>query len=79
MMKTLKTISIKVGIIILFLLTLRWLMSGPSWRRLLFNMFNPGDQMISSFHQLLKLRIDVGALVIKKPRKLILGHTLVEV
>jgi hypothetical protein len=70
MMITPKTISINVGIIILFLLTLRWLMSGPSWRRSLFNMFNPGDQIVNSFHHFLKLLIDVGALVIKKPQKL---------
>jgi hypothetical protein len=65
MMITPKTISIKIGIIFLFLLTLRWLMLGPSWRRPLFNMFNSGDQIINSYHHLLKLLIDVGALVIK--------------
>jgi hypothetical protein len=42
-------------------------------------MFNPGNQIVNSLHHLLKLLSDVGALVIKKPRKLILGHTLVEV
>jgi hypothetical protein len=73
-----KTISIKAGIIVLFLLTLRWLMSGPSWRRPLFNIFNLGDQIVNSFHHLLKLLIDVDALVIKKLRKLVLGHTLIE-
>jgi hypothetical protein len=44
-----KTISIKVSIIVLFLITLRWLMSGPSWRRPLINMFNPSDQVVNSF------------------------------
>jgi hypothetical protein len=42
-------------------------------------MFNPDDKIVNSFHHLRKLLIDVGALVIKKPRKLILGHTFVEV
>jgi hypothetical protein len=40
---------------------------------LLFNMFNPGDQTVKNAHQLIKFPIDVGALVIKKPRKLIPG------
>jgi hypothetical protein len=73
------SISIKISIIILFLLTLWWLMLGPAWRRPLFNMLNPGDQIVNGLHHLLKLLSDVGALVIKKPCKLILGHTLIEV
>jgi hypothetical protein len=48
------------------------LMSGPTWRRSLFNMYNPSDQIVNILHHLLKLLIDVGALVIKKPCKLIL-------
>jgi hypothetical protein len=75
-------ISIKVIVIIIILLihlTISWLLSGPPWRRPLFNMFNPGYQTINSAYQLIKFPIDVGALVIKKPRKLIPRHTLVEV
>jgi hypothetical protein len=70
-------ISIKVGIIAIVLLihlTIRWLLPGPPWRRPLFKMFNSGDQTVNSAHQLIKFLIDVGALVIKKPRKLIPGH-----
>jgi hypothetical protein len=29
-------------------------------------MFNPGDQAVDSAHQLIKLPVDVGALVINK-------------
>ena len=71
-------IIIKVGILILFLVITIRLSSVPSWRTL-FNMFNLGDQPIDIAHQLVKSPIDVGALVTNKPRKLILGHTLVEV
>ena len=60
------SISIKVGILILLLVILIRLASVSPWRVTLFNMFNPGDQAIDSAHQLIKLTVDVGALVINK-------------
>jgi hypothetical protein len=75
-------ISIKVVSIIIILLihlTIRWLLLGPPWRRQLFNMFNPGNQTVNCAHELIKFPIDLGVLVIKKPRKLIPGYTLVEI
>jgi hypothetical protein len=42
-------------------------------------MFNVGDQIVNIAYQLIKFSIDVGALVIKKPHKLVLGHALIEV
>ena len=38
-------------------------------------MFNPGDQAVDSAHQFIKLPVNVGALVINKSLKFILGHT----
>jgi hypothetical protein len=74
---------IKVRIIVIVLLmhlTIRRLaLSRAALGRSLFNMFNPGDHIVNVAHQLIKFLIDVGVLVIKKPRKLILKHTLVEV
>jgi hypothetical protein len=54
-------------------------LTRPLCRRSLFNMFNSGDRTVNSAHQLIKFSIHVGALVVKKPRRLILEHTLVEV
>jgi hypothetical protein len=42
-------------------------------------MFNPGNQTVNCAHELIKFPIDLGVLVIKKPRKLIPGYTLVEI
>jgi hypothetical protein len=67
-----------VSITILFLIITIRLSLVPPWRTV-FNMFNPGDQAIDIAHQLVKFSDDVGALVINKPRKLILGDTLIEV
>ena len=64
-------IIIKVGILILFLITMRS-SSMLLWRRPLFNMFNPGDQAIDIAHQLIKFPIDVGALVTNRSLKLVL-------
>jgi hypothetical protein len=69
----------KISILILFLITIMRVASVPSWRRLLFNMLNLGDQSIDIAHQLIKLPVDVGALVINKSPKLILGDTFIEV
>ena len=60
------SISIKVGILILVVGIPIRLASVLPWRGTLFNMFNPGDQAIDSAHQLIKLPVDVGALVINK-------------
>ena len=73
------SIIIKVGTLILFVVIPKRLVSVSPWRRTLFNMFNPGDQAVDSAHQLIKLPVDVGALVINKFLQFILGHTLVEV
>ena len=69
------SISIKVGILILVIVILIRLASVSPWRVTLFNMFNPGDQTIDSAHQLIKLPVDVGALVINKFLQFILTHT----
>jgi hypothetical protein len=73
------SIIIKVGILILFVVIPKRLASVSPWRRMLFNMFNPGDQAVDSAHQLIKLPVDVGALVINKSLKFIFSHTLIEV
>ena len=60
------SIIIKVVIFILFVnITIR-LASVSPWRRTLFNMLDPGDQAVDNAHQLIKLPVDVGALVINK-------------
>jgi len=52
-----------------------WLLRGRS----LLDIFNPSDQIGDIAHQIIKLLGNICALVIKKPLKLILGNTLVEV
>ena len=66
------SISIKVSILILVVGIPIRLASVSPWRGTLFNMFNPGDQAVDSAHQLIKLPVDVGALVINKSLKFIL-------
>ena len=60
------SIIIKVGILILVISIPIRLASVSPWRGTLFNMFNPGDQAVDSAHQLIKLPVDVVALVINK-------------
>ena len=61
-------IIIKDGILI----TIRRVASVSLSRGMLFNMFNPGDQAVDDAHQLIRLPVDVGALVINKSLKFIL-------
>ena len=48
-------------------------------RGMLFNMLKAGDQSIDTAHHLIELPIDVGALVINKFLKIILGDAFIEV
>ena len=72
-------IVIKDDILILVLITIMRVASVSLSRGMLFNMLKPGDQSIDTAHHLIELPIDVGALVINKFLKLILGDAFIEV
>ena len=72
-------ITIKDGILILVLITIMRVASVSLSRGMLFNMLKPGDQSIDTAHHLIELPVDVGALVINKFLKFILGDTFIEV
>ena len=72
-------ITIKGGILILILITIMRVASVSLSRGMLFNMLKPSDQSIDTAHHLIELPIDVGALVINKFLKLILGDAFIEV
>ena len=72
-------IIIKDSILILILITITRVASVSLSRGMLFNMLKPGDQSIDTAHHLIELPVDVGALVINKFLKLILGDAFIEV
>ena len=72
-------IIIKDSILILVLITIMRVASVSLSRGMLFNMLKPSDQSIDTAHHLIELPIDVGALVINKFLKLILGDAFIEV
>ena len=72
-------IIIKVGIPILVLITIMRVASVSLLRGMLFNMLKLGDQSIDTAHRLIELPVDVGALIINKFLKLILGDAFIEV
>ena len=72
-------IIIKDGILILILITIMRVASMSLSRGMLFNMLKPSDQSIDTAHHLIELPVDVGALVINKFLKFILGDTFIEV
>ena len=72
-------IFIKDGILILVLITIRRVASVSLSRGMLFNMLKACDQSIDIVHHLIELPVDVGALVINKFLKLILGDAFIEV
>jgi len=72
-------IIIQDSILILVLITIMRVVSVSLSRGMLFNMLKACDQSIDTAHHLIELPIDVGALVINKFLKLILGDTFIEV
>ena len=72
-------IIIKDGILILVLITIRRVASVLLSRGMLFNMLKACDHSIDTAHRLIELPVDVGALIINKFLKLILGDTFIEV
>ena len=72
-------ITIKDGILILVLITIMRVASVSLSRGMLFNMLKACDQSIDIAHHLIELPVDVGALVINKFLKLILGDAFIEV
>ena len=71
----------KDDILILILITIMRvaLVSLSLSRGMLFNMLKACDQSIDTAHHLIELPVDVGALVINKFLKLILGDAFIEV
>jgi len=76
---TILLIIIKDGILILVLITIRRVASVSLSRGMLFNMLKACDHSIDTAHHLIELPVDVGALVINKFLKFILGDTFIEV
>ena len=72
-------IIIKDGILILVLITIRRVVSVSLSRGMLFNKLKACDNSIDIAHHLIELPVDVGALVINKFLKFILGDTFIEV
>ena len=72
-------IIIKDGILILILITIRRVASVSLSRGMLFNMLKACDNSIDTAHHLIELPVDVGALVINKFLKFILGDAFFEV
>jgi len=72
-------IIIKDSILILILITITRVASVSLSRGMLFNMLKLGDQSIDTAHHLIELPVDVGALVINKFLKFILGDAFIEV
>ena len=72
-------IIIKDSILILVLITIMRVALVSLSRGMLFNMLKACDQSIDTAHHLIELPVDVGALVINKFLKFILGDTFIEV
>ena len=72
-------IIIKDGILILITIMRVALVSLSLSRGMLFNMLKACDQSIDIVHHLIELPVNVGALVINKFLKLILGDAFIEV
>ena len=66
------------GILILVLITIMRVASVSLSRGMLFNMLKACDQSIDIVHHLIELPVNVGALVINKFLKLILGDAFIE-
>ena len=79
MVRIMILLIIKDGILILVLITIRRVASVSLSRGMLFNMLKACDNSIDTAHHLIELPVDVGALVINKFLKFILGDAFIEV